>query len=660
MTKPGETYLTIIAAEYAPELKFLTINPDMEPLKIHLEPGGVIRGNVTDRNKKPIEGASIYASRWKGERQRLHLEVKTDTNGDFEIKNAPVDEVLFDIFKQEYMALENYPMQPDKDKYDIVLRPQLTVYGTVIDALTGLPIDRFSVTSGLEYEDGRAPSWQRYSTHTFTNGRYEMEFRQERFTYRLRVDADGYQSAISGSISPDQISETRFACDFKLDKPSTIEGLVLSPDGIPLSDAEVVITTHYLSIQNAQISSRSLENNQLLNTDSEGKFRFEQPITRYFIVVLHEKGYAKIEQSDFIASPAITVTPWGGIEGTLRIGNEPGVNKFVAFYSREERNEERPRIDLSYEVETDKNGRFIFPKVVPCRGSVTRAIPMERGRRYSHTTEVEVKPGQTVEVNLGGTGRAVTGKVIVPDYIKDKFSWQHTDSSLRIRSPGNPYKLISLTFNEDGTFHAEDVPAGDYYLYLHAYEPPASSRTRRGERIGLLNHHFTIPDMPNGRSDEPFELGELELEIVGGSIVIPSLAGKQLPSIKDLNMDFSLDEINNNLILVCFFDMQQRPSRRCITRLAAQAEKLKHQGVTVFAVQTSKIEEDELEDWVKENDIPFPVGTTQTDEKRTEFTWGVKSLPWLILTDAERTVRAEGFGLDELEEKILQAGGGKN
>ncbi len=40
------------------------------------------------------------------------------------------------------------------------------------------------------------------------------------------------------------------------------------------------------------------------------------------------------------------------------------------------------------------------------------------------------------------------------------------------------------------------------------------------------------------------------------------------------------------------------------------------------------------------------------DEEKTRFTWGVKSLPWLILTNAEHIVHAEGFGLPELEAKV--------
>ena len=37
---------------------------------------------------------------------------------------------------------------------------------------------------------------------------------------------------------------------------------------------------------------------------------------------------------------------------------------------------------------------------------------------------------------------------------------------------------------------------------------------------------------------------------------------------------------------------------------------------------------------------------------KTRFTWGVKALPWLILTDKQHTVRAEGFNINELDDKI--------
>jgi hypothetical protein len=59
---------------------------------------------------------------------------------------------------------------------------------------------------------------------------------------------------------------------------------------------------------------------------------------------------------------------------------------------------------------------------------------------------------------------------------------------------------------------------------------------------------------------------------------------------------------------------------------------------------------------VKKNNVPFPVGTIQGDEEKVRFILGVKSLPWIILTDHEHVVRAEGFSLGELDETLRQIG----
>ena len=133
---------------------------------------------------------------------------------------------------------------------------------------------------------------------------------------------------------------------------------------------------------------------------------------------------------------------------------------------------------------------------------------------------------------------------------------------------------------------------------------------------------------------------------------INSLVGKPVPQLKDFNHKIDVDQTRDRMILLCFFDMEQRPSRNCIMRLAKQARQLKQKGVTVVAVQASKINENKLNEWVKKNNIPFPIGMVQGDVEKTRFAWGVRSLPWLILTDKEHIVRAEGFGINELDEKI--------
>ncbi len=133
------------------------------------------------------------------------------------------------------------------------------------------------------------------------------------------------------------------------------------------------------------------------------------------------------------------------------------------------------------------------------------------------------------------------------------------------------------------------------------------------------------------------------------------LIGRTLPDFEGIKIDSSSNQTNDKMMLVCFFDMNQRPSRNYIVQLVRQAEFLREQGINLTAVQAVKADENALRQWVMENNIFFPVGMIQDDEECVRFDWAVCSLPWLILTDKEHIVQAEGFGLNELEDKIREA-----
>ena len=132
----------------------------------------------------------------------------------------------------------------------------------------------------------------------------------------------------------------------------------------------------------------------------------------------------------------------------------------------------------------------------------------------------------------------------------------------------------------------------------------------------------------------------------------PSLKGKLLPTFNGIKIEFDAGQAKNRAMLVCFFDLNQRPSRNCIIQLAKQAEHLKEKGVTILAVQAQETDENTLREWIKTNNISLPVGMVQGAGEDTRFAWGVKSLPWLILTNKNHIVSSDGFPLSELEEKI--------
>jgi hypothetical protein len=135
-----------------------------------------------------------------------------------------------------------------------------------------------------------------------------------------------------------------------------------------------------------------------------------------------------------------------------------------------------------------------------------------------------------------------------------------------------------------------------------------------------------------------------------------ALRGRPLPPLKGLGIDLPADAADK-MLLVCFWDMGQRPSRYCLTQLAAQAGPLGEKGVRVVAIQAAKAEDSAWKEWIENNKVPFPVGSIRGDVDKTRFAWGVVSLPHLILTDRKHTVVAEGFNLSDLDRHIAAAAG---
>ena len=132
----------------------------------------------------------------------------------------------------------------------------------------------------------------------------------------------------------------------------------------------------------------------------------------------------------------------------------------------------------------------------------------------------------------------------------------------------------------------------------------------------------------------------------------PSLVGRPLPELKEVGIDLPPAETDGKIMLVCMFDMEQRPSRHCVTQLAKQAGQLREKGVTFVAIQASKVDQNTLDEWVKKYNVPFSVGMIRGDAEKARFTWGVRSLPWLILTDSEHIIRTAGFRVNDLNDKI--------
>jgi hypothetical protein len=131
-----------------------------------------------------------------------------------------------------------------------------------------------------------------------------------------------------------------------------------------------------------------------------------------------------------------------------------------------------------------------------------------------------------------------------------------------------------------------------------------------------------------------------------------SLKGRRLPDLTKLGIELPADA-NDRLLLVCFWDMNQRPSRHCMGELIHRASQLADQGVTLVGVHGAKLEPGVLARWIEQSKASFPVVCLTDKIEETQFAWGVTSLPHLILTDRQHVVVGEGFDmLGELDKRI--------
>lgn len=147
---------------------------------------------------------------------------------------------------------------------------------------------------------------------------------------------------------------------------------------------------------------------------------------------------------------------------------------------------------------------------------------------------------------------------------------------------------------------------------------------------------------------------EVELFVRPSMDSISTLTGTPLPELAGLGLNVDPEDRKGRRVLVCFFDLEQRPARNCVAELARRAVRLEEQGVRILLVHEKGGDASKLKAWMEESGIRFPVGTITGDPEDVKFAWGIRSLPWLILADKNRLVRAEGFSLEELDGILAQ------
>jgi Leucine-rich repeat (LRR) protein len=511
-------YVAAQAPGFAPDMKVTSPQTGNPPLEFRLQPGRTIRGRVVDKDGKPIQGVSVAVGRWRESYSMLRWNASTDGEGRFLWNSAPPEEVGFALWKNGLMRVFDRRLRPSDEEQAITMNPALHATGTVVDAATSEPIPSFKAIWGVAYGDG--VYWYRNDRNIFSNGRYETTFDFGEKGWRLRIEADGYMPADSPEFTADK---SEYVFNAALTRHAGIRGVVRGLDGEPLAGADVIMGTPSSrgSVTDNK-PSRSSRNEYLVQTGRDGEFRFPPTNEPFSLVVLHDEGCAELTRDEFIASTHVAVTPWGRVEGQVFRGSKPYAGEMVRLMRHAEAARETGKYFVlmtpgsGEQVQTDADGRFVFNRLLP--GS------------HMLYLGVEVKAGQTTRVTLGGMGRPVVGKAVLPPDFKKTSNPELPDYSgtLRLITPSVPvpddvraqgqeaakrweerwlqspeaqaqtqtsqYSIVKV--EPDGSFSTDSVMAGTYKLTVMVMG-------------ATFERDFEMPAIPGGKSDEPLDLGEL-------------------------------------------------------------------------------------------------------------------------------------------------------
>ncbi len=137
------------------------------------------------------------------------------------------------------------------------------------------------------------------------------------------------------------------------------------------------------------------------------------------------------------------------------------------------------------------------------------------------------------------------------------------------------------------------------------------------------------------------------------------LTGRPLPRFNVAHIDAAVEKAKGKRILLCFWDVGQRPSRNCFQQLAQERDALESKGISVIPVHISTPGDQPPQEWLEKNRIPLLTEILGDDRVQARQIWGVNVLPWLVLTDNNHNVTAEGFPLHELGQRLADMGEAK-
>jgi len=249
----GELVLWVRTMKHAPYVKRFSLDSQefRKMVDIQLEDPVPLRGKIVDKNGNAVPGVRARIWEYKGvDGLSTHREYVTcDSGGRFVIPNAPeTGKVTIDVYGEGISDLET-ELEMGLEEYVIEVDSAGTIYGKVVDDVTGEPIKKFTVK--LKYSDrgsnpgyGYSSTWSRNGNNfdsaegLFDTGKEDLPIGAE---YSLTVYADGFDPLNIDPVVVPEIAEDSTRIEFRLKSATTLTGRIVDTKGVPIEGARIHI-----------------------------------------------------------------------------------------------------------------------------------------------------------------------------------------------------------------------------------------------------------------------------------------------------------------------------------------------------------------------------------------------------------------------------------
>jgi hypothetical protein len=529
----GDMPFSAMAKGRAPVSKTFRVHAGMPDVLLKLGPGAVIKGIVQNQTGEPISDVQVSLENNGPNEPAYEFSTKTGTDGRFLWDGAPDEEMQFYFGKSGYAQKRRVTLKLNEENIITLGKPR-EVNGQVVDAESGQPVTNFNAAPGHSYGLDPDQFNSNYAgTRDFSdaNGQFTLSLDEEEQN-AIRVGAADYANQTQ-SIPTDQQDVIKM--EFRLKPSPAIHGTAVGTDGAPLPGVQVTLTKEGFGGPSISWRGGKLVRNgggpAVVTTDSDGKFTVGPPPESGGIVVaLGESGFASASAEEVRSSGILMLQAFGQVEGTFAIGGQPVSGRELMFTLQ--------NVGImtdfdKFKVTTDDDGKFKFEKVPAGEGQLVRLIKTTPNSwMHSHTTTVNVQPGQTTYVNLGDAGAVIRGRVRLetPPTGDDEpltitgnlHTVMDTPPSFSSPEQANAFykspewmarmkqqKYFAVLVNADGSFVLDSIPPGSYALNMNA----APAGDPFGQRPGMHSTsravNLTVPDSPDPMA--PIDVGEIVL-----------------------------------------------------------------------------------------------------------------------------------------------------